>query len=148
MANSEFKTLLLSFLLLFSSGCLGEDSKLDDGCDTRFLDSELEGVWEQHRHEDLSNRSIEYYEDGSKSPSSLDPDFNDLEYCWNVSYSTLTEEYQVDSASSDMGLVDFEILSFYQIDGELLFLATQLMTQSTDNMMDICLDTETIWQNF
>ena len=135
MSASRFKSLLLSFLILFSSGCLGEDSQLDDGCDTRFLDSELEGVWEQHRHEDLSNRSIEYYEDGSKSPSSLDPDFSDLEYCWNVSYNTLSEEYQVDSGSADMGLVDVEILSFYHIDGELLFLATQHMTQSTDTMM-------------
>ena len=140
MSASRFKSLLLSFLILFSSGCLGEDSQLDDGCDTRFLDSELEGVWEQHRHEDLSNRSIEYYEDGSKSPSSLDPDFSDLEYCWNVSYNTLSEEYQVDSGSADMGLVDVEILSFYHIDGELLFLATQHMTQSADNMMDIGYD--------
>jgi hypothetical protein len=121
----KFLTMLLSGLLLFSAGCIGNDGLQGDEnspiepCSTKIIDENLVGEWVQHTIVDFTPHVIEFNADGTRVQSNTDPDFEGLEFCWTTENHTLISGYHWDDQNTDQ-ITNY----YYNVDNDLFFITS------------------------
>ena len=124
----KFLTVLLSGILLLSTGCIGNGGLQGDGnspiepCSTKILDANLVGEWVQHTVADLNPHVIEFNADGTRIQSNTDPDFEGLEYCWTTENHTLISGFHWDEQNVD------QITNYFYLVSNDLFFTTSIST--------------------
>ena len=131
----KIQSLFLVATLLLSSGCIGSTDPNDDNlvhepCPDKNLDTDLFGEWNQHTYPDHPERQVHYEENGLMDSGVTDPDFTDVLYCWTTEYDWSTQLI-TGYEWTDTGIEQLTD-SFYQIDGDLLFVTTISTTWRQD----------------